>query len=172
MAGTFNSLAYLPDGSPVAAYSLTTVVGNHTYTDLIASYRDATGWHQHVVDATGTQDQAPSMVVDSLGNIHIAYMHTDDAGMRSLRIASGSGDNWTYDTLGYPIGDLFYGNPDMAVDGSGNLHLTWSDGGSGTYGDGGVYYATATVPEPPTLLLTLGALAAMLGRYTVRRRSG
>jgi hypothetical protein len=165
MSGGFNSLAFMPDGTAVGAYEYWEKVNDDFLTHLELAYRDPLGWQSYEIDVEGAPwfPANPSVVVDRRGVIHVAYRYVTPDGQYGVRIAHGNRGSWVFDDLDYPIGNEWVGNPEIALDPFGNLHLGWQ----GYRGD--VYYATAAVPEPEAVSGVGLLFLAFMGAWGRRR---
>lgn len=80
----------------------------------------AASWNISTVDGTGTDVGGSSLVLDTLGNPHVAYF-SDDA----LRYAVLDGSGWTEETVAtFTFGG---GAPTLLLDSSGNPHIAFAD---------------------------------------------
>jgi len=80
----------------------------------------ATGWNISTLVRKGTLGGRPAIAIDSLDNIHIAYV---DTGIQYFTNKSG---DWVVSTIESNI-DVYHNDYSIAVDSSNNVHIIYKD---------------------------------------------
>lgn len=103
--------------------------------EIYFAYQSESIWQRQQVTYNAQLDCSPTIAVDNLGNIHLAWI-TDDLDTGEYKIAYAFGDttNWDIQTLvGSNLGPYGTGaSPYIAVSSQGITHIVYR---GGTYGD-------------------------------------
>ncbi len=130
-----------------------------TDTEIMYVNYNGAGWSNATVisdDVTGWNNQSssnPSITFDGIGNIHVVWEDSTDGEWgidTEIMYTKYTGAGWSNATV---ISDDATGwnddvskNPDIAIDGDGNVHVVWQDDTDGEWGsDYEIMYVNYTV---------------------------
>ena len=110
--------------------------------------------------ATGLTGQSPSIAVDGLGNAELVMLSAGDVVESRRSLSSGT---WS---APLPVSDpaAVPGDPSVAVDTRGAVHVVWTDSRNVPPGSGGAYYDVGgclATPAPPLAVSATRARTAL-----------
>lgn len=109
--------------------------------EIYLAYQPEAIWQRQQITSNSQLDCSPTIAIDSLGLIHLAWI-TDDPGSGEYKIAYALGDsvNWNIQTLaGSNLGPYGTGaSPNIAVSPQGVAHVVYR---GGTYGNYHIHHA-------------------------------
>lgn len=118
-------------GVPIVAY-----IGAGTSSNEVIVARDSAGtWVRMPVTNDAVNDFAPTIAVDRLGSVHIAWVCEIQQGVFKIKYATNAGGAWQVQLLAdSDLGPFGSGaEPFIAVTDSGQAHITYRGGDFGTY---------------------------------------
>ena len=138
-SGLYNAFAISPDGALHVVYQ------DSSSADLVYQRGDTTGWTAPaIIDGSGSVGEAPSMVVDSVGALHISYHNGSGGELKYATNASGAFVTQVVDTSG-TVGR----RSAITMDAAGILHIFYTDSTNASvhhaYRQGDGTWARATV---------------------------
>ncbi len=135
----------------IAWFDMTDYAGSGAEEDIFYKRWEDTSSSWTTTEVVSTESVGssvfPSLAVDTLGNIHVAWQSVDVGGTLSEHQISykrwdASSQTWTTTELVSTESTDFSGYPSLAVASSGNVHIAWQDwsdyAGSGT--DADIFY--------------------------------
>ncbi len=132
-------------GTPHIAYR-----ANYASNDEIVVAKDSAGsWRRLRLTTNSTQDLAPTITVDSLGRVHVAWIGQDASSNWKIMYATNTGGGWQAQLLTMSeLGQFGSGAlPFIAVTSSGRTHIFYR---GGSYTDYHIHHASNSAPGDTT----------------------